>query len=115
MAKWLLLGAGIAMAALTTNGGQAPGLYPTKLIRSSSRRRRSASDVLARIMLDRMSKNMKQDIVIENRPRRGRQPPPRSLARYSDAGRLHAIGALGTGGGHLSLTQRSLRSREDLG
>jgi tripartite-type tricarboxylate transporter receptor subunit TctC len=72
MTKRLLLGAAMALAAAlpgTTAGAQS---YPTKLITVIIPfAGGSASDVVARIMLDRMSKNMKQTIVIENRPGAG--------------------------------------------
>ena len=70
--KRLLLGASVALVATlgsTVAGAQS---YPNKLITVIIPfAGGSASDVVARIMLDRMSKNMGQTIVIENRPGAG--------------------------------------------
>ncbi len=72
ISKRLLLGASVALMA--TFGATAAGAqdYPNKLITVIIPfAGGSASDVVARILLDKMSKNMKQTIVIENRPGAG--------------------------------------------
>ena len=68
----LLLGTGIALAAAlasTTAGAQSYPSRPITVIIPFAGG--SASDVVARILFDRMSKNMGQTIVIENRPGAG--------------------------------------------
>jgi tripartite-type tricarboxylate transporter receptor subunit TctC len=72
MTKRLLLGAGIALAAALASTMAGAQNYPSRnitvIIPFAGG---SASDVVARIMLDKMSKNMGQTIVIENRPGAG--------------------------------------------
>ena len=71
-AKRLLLAAGIGFATTLGSTIASTQSYPTKLITVSIPfAGGSASDVVARIMLDKMSKNMGQTIVIENRPGAG--------------------------------------------
>ena len=71
-ARRLLLGAGVALAATLGSTMAGAQSYPNRLITVIIPfAGGSASDVVARIMLDRMSKNMKQTIVIENRPGAG--------------------------------------------
>jgi tripartite-type tricarboxylate transporter receptor subunit TctC len=71
-AKRLLLGASVALAATlgaTMAGAQNyPARNITVIIPFAGG---SASDVVARIMLDKMSKNMGQPIIVENRPGAG--------------------------------------------
>jgi tripartite-type tricarboxylate transporter receptor subunit TctC len=72
ISKRLLLGASVAFAAMLGSTVAGAQNYPTKLITVIIPfAGGSASDVVARIMLDRMSKNMGQTIVIENRPGAG--------------------------------------------
>src|SRR3954466_3240831 len=74
MTKRLLIGASVALAATlgSTIVRAQTNIYPNRLITVIIPfAGGSASDVVARIMLDRMSKNMKQTIVIENRPGAG--------------------------------------------
>jgi tripartite-type tricarboxylate transporter receptor subunit TctC len=72
MTRRLLLGTAMALAAALPGTAANAQEYPTKLITVIIPfAGGSASDVVARIMLDRMSKNMKQTIVIENRPGAG--------------------------------------------
>jgi tripartite-type tricarboxylate transporter receptor subunit TctC len=74
MTKRLLIGASVALAATlgSTIVRAQTNIYPNKLITVIIPfAGGSASDVVARIMLDRMSKNMGQTIVIENRPGAG--------------------------------------------
>jgi tripartite-type tricarboxylate transporter receptor subunit TctC len=72
MTKRLLLGAGVALAAALASTMAGAQSYPSRnitvIIPFAGG---SASDVVARIMLDKMSKNMGQPIVIENRPGAG--------------------------------------------
>src|ERR1700712_85867 len=72
MTKRLLLGASVALAATlgsTVAGAQSyPNKNITVIIPFAGG---SASDVVSRIMFDRMSKNMKQPISTENRPGAG--------------------------------------------
>jgi tripartite-type tricarboxylate transporter receptor subunit TctC len=72
MTKRLLLGAGVALAAALASTMAGAQSYPSRnitvIIPFAGG---SASDVVARIMLDKMSKNMGQTIVIENRPGAG--------------------------------------------
>jgi tripartite-type tricarboxylate transporter receptor subunit TctC len=70
--KRILLSAGVALAAVLLAGTAGAQQYPTRpityIIPFAGG---SASDVVSRIMLDKMSKNMGQPIVIENRPGAG--------------------------------------------
>ena len=72
MTKRLRLGAGVALAASLASTMAGAQSYPSRnitvIIPFAGG---SASDVVARIMLDKMSKNMGQTIVIENRPGAG--------------------------------------------
>src|SRR5712671_3545957 len=68
----LVFGASVALAATLGSSIVLAQSYPNRLITVIIPfAGGSASDVVARIMLDRMSKNMKQTIVIENRPGAG--------------------------------------------
>jgi tripartite-type tricarboxylate transporter receptor subunit TctC len=72
MTKRLLIGASVAfLATLSSTMAGAQG-YPNKnitvIIPFAGG---SASDVVSRILFDRMSKNMKQPIIVENRPGAG--------------------------------------------
>jgi tripartite-type tricarboxylate transporter receptor subunit TctC len=68
----ILLSAGVALAAVLLAGTAGAQQYPTRpityIIPFAGG---SASDVVSRIMLDKMSKNMGQPIVVENRPGAG--------------------------------------------
>ena len=70
--KTLVLGAGVALAATLGSTMVRAQSYPTKnitvIIPFAGG---SASDVVARILFDKMSKNMGQPIVVENRPGAG--------------------------------------------
>jgi tripartite-type tricarboxylate transporter receptor subunit TctC len=72
ISKRHLLGASVALAAALASTGAGAQSYPTKnitvIIPFAGG---SASDVVSRIMFDRMSKNMKQPIIVENRPGAG--------------------------------------------
>jgi tripartite-type tricarboxylate transporter receptor subunit TctC len=71
-AKRILLGAGIALTYLLGNQMAGAQNYPTRpitvIIPFAGG---SASDVVSRIMLDKMSKSMGQSIIVENRPGAG--------------------------------------------
>jgi len=68
----VVLSAGVALAATLGSTMVRAQSYPNKLITVIIPfAGGSASDVVARIMLDKMSKNMGQTIVIENRPGAG--------------------------------------------
>ena len=71
MTKRLLLGAGFAFATLASTMAGAQN-YPTRnitvIIPFAGG---SASDVVARILFDKMSKNLGQPIIVENRPGAG--------------------------------------------
>jgi len=72
MTKRLLVCASVALAATLGSSMAGAQNYPSKNITVITPfARGSASDVVARIMLDKMSKNMGQTIVIENRPGAG--------------------------------------------
>jgi tripartite-type tricarboxylate transporter receptor subunit TctC len=72
MTKWFFLSAGVAFAA-TLGSTMAPAQqYPTRAITVIIPfAGGSASDVVSRIMFDKMSKSMGQPIIIENRPGAG--------------------------------------------
>jgi len=71
-AKRIAVGMTLALAAVLGVGAAAAQDYPTRAITAIIPfAGGSASDVVSRIMFDRMSKNMGQPIVIENRPGAG--------------------------------------------
>ena len=71
-AKQFLLGATVALAATLTGTAAEAQSYPTRTITVIIPfAGGSASDVVARIMLDKMSRNMGQAIIVENRPGAG--------------------------------------------
>src|SRR3978361_2552447 len=89
MTKRLLIGASVALAATlgSTMVRAQTNIYPNKLITVIIPfAGGSASDVVARILLDRMSKNMKQTIVIENRPGAGGNSGTGAAAHATPAG-----------------------------
>src|SRR5439155_27295958 len=71
-ANYFLIGAGLALALIFSDGAAHAQTYPSRpitvIIPFAGG---SASDVVSRIMFDRMSKNMGQPIVVENRPGAG--------------------------------------------
>jgi tripartite-type tricarboxylate transporter receptor subunit TctC len=72
MGRRLLLGASIALAATLTGTVAGAQDYPTRAITAIIPfAGGSASDVVSRIMFDKMSQNMKQPIIVENRPGAG--------------------------------------------
>src|SRR5262245_16429303 len=70
--KRLRLAAGLALALIFSGGTAQAQTYPSRpitvIIPFAGG---SASDVVSRILLDKMSKNMGQPIVVENRPGAG--------------------------------------------
>ena len=89
-AKRIMLGAGIALTYLLGNQMAVAQDYPTRAITVIIPfAGGSASDVVSRIMLDKMSKSMGQPIIIENRPGAGGNTGT-AAARKGGAGRLHA-------------------------
>jgi tripartite-type tricarboxylate transporter receptor subunit TctC len=71
-ARQLALGAALGLAAIASPVAAIAQSYPTKTITVIIPfAGGSASDVVSRIMFDKMSKNMGQPIVIENRPGAG--------------------------------------------
>jgi tripartite-type tricarboxylate transporter receptor subunit TctC len=70
--KRLVLGLGVALTALFGSTAANAQAYPSRTITVIIPfAGGSASDVVSRIMLDKMSKNMGQPIVVENRPGAG--------------------------------------------
>jgi tripartite-type tricarboxylate transporter receptor subunit TctC len=71
-AKALFLGAGVTLAAVLGSTMASAQNYPTKTITVIIPfAGGSASDVVSRIMFDKMSKSMGQPIIVENRPGAG--------------------------------------------
>ena len=103
-AKRLLLGAGIALTA--TLGSTVAGAqnYPTKTITVIIPfAGGSASDVVSRIMFDRMSKNMKQPIIVENRPGAGGNSGTGAAAKAAPDGYTLVGGGSGPVAANLAL------------
>jgi tripartite-type tricarboxylate transporter receptor subunit TctC len=70
--RLFLLGAAVLLAAISAIGGARAADYPTRPITAIIPfAGGSASDVVSRIMFERMSKSMGQPIVVENRPGAG--------------------------------------------
>ncbi len=70
--KHLMLGAGLALALMFSDGTAGAQNYPTRAITVIIPfAGGSASDVVSRIMFDKMSRSMKQPIIVENRPGAG--------------------------------------------
>jgi tripartite-type tricarboxylate transporter receptor subunit TctC len=70
--RLFLLGAAVLLAAISAIGGTRAADYPTRPITAIIPfAGGSASDVVSRIMFERMSKSMGQPIVVENRPGAG--------------------------------------------
>jgi tripartite-type tricarboxylate transporter receptor subunit TctC len=104
MTKRFLLGASVALAATlgsTVAGAQS---YPTKpitvIIPFAGG---SASDVVARILFDRMSKNMGQPLVVENRPGAGGNSGTGAAAKATPDGYTLVGGGSGPVAANLTL------------
>jgi tripartite-type tricarboxylate transporter receptor subunit TctC len=103
-AKRLLLAAGVGLAATLGSTFAGAQSYPTKLITVIIPfAGGSASDVVARIMLDRMSKNMKQTIVIENRPGAGGNSGTGAAAKAAPDGYTLVGGGSGPAAANVAL------------
>jgi tripartite-type tricarboxylate transporter receptor subunit TctC len=104
MTKRLLLGASVALAATfgsTVAGAQS---YPAKTITVIIPfAGGSASDVVSRIMFDRMSKNMKQPIIVENRPGAGGNSGTGAAAKAAPDGYTLVGGGSGPVAANLAL------------
>jgi tripartite-type tricarboxylate transporter receptor subunit TctC len=86
-AKRLLLGASVALAATVTSSIAGAQNYPTRAITVIIPfAGGSASDVVSRIMLDKMSKSMGQPIIVENRPGAGGNTGTQIAARATPDG-----------------------------
>jgi tripartite-type tricarboxylate transporter receptor subunit TctC len=86
-AKRLLLGASVALAATVTSSIAGAQNYPTRAITVIIPfAGGSASDVVSRIMLDKMSKSMGQPIIVENRPGAGGNTGTQIAARAAPDG-----------------------------
>ena len=106
MTKRLLIGASVALAATlgSTIVRAQTNIYPNRLITVIIPfAGGSASDVVARIMLDRMSKNMGQTIVIENRPGAGGNSGTGAAAKAAPDGYTLVGGGSGPVAANLSL------------
>jgi tripartite-type tricarboxylate transporter receptor subunit TctC len=108
MTKRLLLvlgfGASVALAATLGSTIVRAQSYPSRLITVIIPfAGGSASDVVARIMLDRMSKNMGQTIVIENRPGAGGNSGTGAAAKATPDGYTLVGGGSGPVAANLSL------------
>ncbi len=104
MTKRLLLGAGVALAA--TLGGTMAGAqgYPTKQITVIIPfAGGSASDVVSRIMFDKMSRSMGQPIIVENRPGAGGNSGTAAAAKATPDGYTLLGGGSGPVAANLSL------------
>ena len=103
-AKRILLGAGLALCAgfgTSTAGAQT---YPTKTITVIIPfAGGSASDVVARIMFDKMSKNMGQPMIIENRPGAGGNSGTGAAAKATPDGYTLVGGGSGPVAANLAL------------
>src|SRR6478672_10039071 len=85
--KRLMLGAAIALTATIASNMAGAQSYPTKpitvIIPFAGG---SASDVVSRIMFDKMSKSMGQPIIVENRPGAGGNTGTAAAARAAPDG-----------------------------
>ncbi len=104
MTKRLLLGAGVALAAAlgsTMAGAQSyPARTITVIIPFAGG---SASDVVSRIMFDKMSKNMGQPIIVENRPGAGGNSGTGAAAKATPDGYTLVGGGSGPVAANVSL------------
>jgi tripartite-type tricarboxylate transporter receptor subunit TctC len=104
ISKRLLLGASVAIAAAFASTVADAQNYPTKnitvIIPFAGG---SASDVVSRIMFDRMSKNMKQPIIVENRPGAGGNSGTGAAAKAAPDGYTLVGGGSGPVAANLAL------------
>jgi tripartite-type tricarboxylate transporter receptor subunit TctC len=87
VAKWLLVSVVVTLSTIFGNKSAEAQAYPSRpitvIIPFAGG---SASDVVSRIMLDRMSKSMGQPIVVENRPGAGGNTGTAAAARATPDG-----------------------------
>ena len=104
MTKRLLLGAGVALAATLGSTMASAQNYPTRnitvIIPFAGG---SASDVVSRIMLDKMSKSMGQSIIVENRPGAGGNSGTGAAAKATPDGYTLVGGGSGPVAANLTL------------
>src|SRR4051794_29255270 len=104
MTKRFVVGAGVALAATlgsTIAGAQGyPNKNITVIIPFTGG---SASDVVSRILFDRMSKNMKQPIIVENRPGAGGNSGTGAAAKAAPDGYTLVGGGSGPVAANLAL------------
>src|SRR5512137_593535 len=102
--KPLVPGLVLALAALFSSTAAKAQAYPSRpitvIIPFAGG---SASDVVSRIMLDKMSKNMGQPIVVENRPGAGGNPGTLQGARSAPDGYTLIGGGSGPVAANLTL------------
>jgi len=104
MTKRLLLGAGVALAASLCGTMAGAQSYPSKnitvIIPFAGG---SASDVVSRILFDKMSKNMGQPIIVENRPGAGGNSGAGAAAKAAPDGYTLVGGGSGPVAANLAL------------
>jgi tripartite-type tricarboxylate transporter receptor subunit TctC len=104
MTKRLLLGASVALAATLGSTMAGAQSYPNKnitiIIPFAGG---SASDVVARILFDRMSKNMGQPLIVENRPGAGGNSGTGAAAKATPDGYTLVGGGSGPVAANLAL------------
>src|SRR5499426_3975976 len=102
----LMLVAGLASALMFSDGSAQAQNYPSRpitvIIPFAGG---SASDVVTRIMLDRMSKSMGQAIVVENRPGAGGNSGAAAATKAAPDGYT----LVATGGGTLGVNRALVR------
>ena len=104
MTKRLLLGAGVALAATLGSTMAGAQSYPTKTITVIIPfAGGSASDVVSRIMFDKMSKTMGQPIIVENRPGAGGNSGTGAAAKAAPDGYTLVGGGSGPVAANLAL------------
>ena len=104
MTKRLVLGAGVALAATLGSTMAGAQNYPTRAITVIIPfAGGSASDVVSRIMFDKMSKNMGQPIIVENRPGAGGNSGTGAAAKAAPDGYTLVGGGSGPVAANLAL------------
>jgi tripartite-type tricarboxylate transporter receptor subunit TctC len=102
--KRILLGASVALAATLGSTMAGAQNYPTKTITVIIPfAGGSASDVVSRIMFDKMSKNMGQPIIVENRPGAGGNSGTGAAAKATPDGYTLVGGGSGPVAANLAL------------
>src|SRR5215470_8449513 len=102
--SYLMLAAGLALALLFRDGTAQAQTYPSRAITVIIPfAGGSASDVVSRIMLDKMSRSMGQPIIVENRPGAGGNSGTLQGARSAPDGYTLIGGGSGPVAANLSL------------